>query len=290
MGSALGCTASSSIIYSLVPEIGKMQTDFYCLNLSEHDVGKMYSVFISIDMNSNGYIESDELSKKLKLRATTFSDRIFNLFDMNHSGRIDFRSFVLTTWNFCTVEKTSLERLIFDMYDEDDGGAIETKHIHKFLKDIYGAEFKKNQNVQKAVDGLVEFQRSSNLMSADAFHTFCRRHAYILYPVTVLQSTLRDMVLGRDFWIGQAANRLEICDGQYIPFKVLFRELRTGRRDRTRCLESSEAVLRKQINSGSVSSSRSSTRSSKDEGGRSGHWMAGKTRSLSNIPPESQTE
>ena len=41
------------------------------------------------------------------------------------------------------------EKFIFDMYDTDGLGCIETKEVDTFIKDIYGRDYLTNQNVQR---------------------------------------------------------------------------------------------------------------------------------------------
>ena len=44
----------------------------------------------------------------LDVERTRFTKRIFSIFDDDKSGQIDFREFVLSIWNYCTLGKSSL--------------------------------------------------------------------------------------------------------------------------------------------------------------------------------------
>ena len=152
-------------IYSRIPDVGKYQRDFTCLNISEESVGLLYKVFNKIDLDHSGYISCSELFKKLQMENTKFARRIYRMYDIDKSGKIDFREFVLITWNFCTIEKDALgkiiltihvitewvltEKFIFDMYDKDGQGQFLMKDVDTFVKDIYGKDFLTNQNVQR---------------------------------------------------------------------------------------------------------------------------------------------
>ena len=52
----------------------------------------------------------------LDVERTRFTKRIFSIFDDDKSGEIDFREFVLSIWNYCTLGKTSLSKLSIDIY------------------------------------------------------------------------------------------------------------------------------------------------------------------------------
>jgi len=48
-----------------------------------------------------------ELLAFLDLEKTRFTKRIFSLFDEDGSGLVDFREFVMSLWNYCTLTKVS---------------------------------------------------------------------------------------------------------------------------------------------------------------------------------------
>lgn len=60
-----------------------------------------------------------------------------------------FKDFVFITWNICTIEKLSLERFVFDLYDVEDVGALDIRDLFVIMKDIYGRDFNKNYQIQK---------------------------------------------------------------------------------------------------------------------------------------------
>lgn len=88
--------------------------------------------------------------------------------------------------------------------------------------------------IVRALKGLSQSLRGSTIISADGFHTFCRQNGHILAPATLLQSRLRNLVLGVQFWKRQTRNRVEISDGVYIPFTKLLKQITEGHRDRAR--------------------------------------------------------
>ena len=57
-----------------------------------------------------------ELLAFLDLEKTRFTRRIFSIFDEDGSGLIDFREFVLSLWNYCTLTKASLTMFAFGTY------------------------------------------------------------------------------------------------------------------------------------------------------------------------------
>ena len=62
----------------------------------------------------------------------------------DNSGLIDFREFVISSWNYCTLGSTTLAQFAFDLYDRDNSGQIDAEEVDLMLRDIYGSRYKKN--------------------------------------------------------------------------------------------------------------------------------------------------
>jgi hypothetical protein len=200
MGSLLSShdTVVVDNLYIRDRNIGKHQYQFSCLNLSEEDIGKFYIKFRTLDTDNSGTIDSKELFNCLSLSKSRFATRIFNFYDIDHSGessrteeetedleiapllriisslgKMDFYEFILVTWNFCTIDKKYLgrplflslcrlphtlfsfsERFIYELYDVNRTGELPYSEIAVITKEIYGREFKKNQNLQKYLTSL----------------------------------------------------------------------------------------------------------------------------------------
>jgi Ca2+-binding EF-hand superfamily protein len=73
------------------------------------------------------------------------------MFDEDDSGEIDFREFVLSCWNYCSLGRSTLMLFAFDLYDKDSSGIIDQKEIGQMLKDIYGKGWEKNTYAKKSV-------------------------------------------------------------------------------------------------------------------------------------------
>lgn len=81
---------------------------FRSLHLSTRDIRRLYAVFKCMDVYGSGSISLAELLAHINLPRTIFTEKIFSIFDDDHSGAIDFREFVLSIWNYCTLTKHNL--------------------------------------------------------------------------------------------------------------------------------------------------------------------------------------
>lgn len=89
-------------------------------------------------MDGGGTIDLLELLTVIDVERTPFTERIFQIFDDDNSGKIDFGEFVLSLWNYCTLSKVTLGMFAFDLYDRDSTGILEDYDLEKMMLDIYG--------------------------------------------------------------------------------------------------------------------------------------------------------
>lgn len=117
---------------------------FEALQLRRKEVGKLHDIFKRVDIDHSGSIGVKELLDHLNIEKSIFRDRIFTVFDEDGSGQIDFKEFVLSLWNYCTLSKATLEMFAFDLYDVGCAGQLDTSNIVVMLKDLYGPEYTTN--------------------------------------------------------------------------------------------------------------------------------------------------
>jgi Ca2+-binding EF-hand superfamily protein len=102
-------------IYSSHPTLLNYRNSFQNLNLREKDIQKFYKIFQQLDEDEDGYIQYHELLTLLNYETTKFSIHIFDIYDVNKVGKMNFVDFVFITWDFCTIEKTSLGKNFFSI-------------------------------------------------------------------------------------------------------------------------------------------------------------------------------
>ena len=110
---------------------------FEALAFKELDIGRLHKVYRKIDNDTSGEIELAELLAFLDLDRTRFTKRIFSIFDDDNSGLIDFKEFILSLWNYCTLTRASLTMFAFDLYDKDTSGSIDCSEVVDMLHDLY---------------------------------------------------------------------------------------------------------------------------------------------------------
>jgi Ca2+-binding EF-hand superfamily protein len=101
-------------LYETVQFAGWMET-FAAMKLSKGEVQKLYKIFRAVDVDGSGEIALAELLVHIDLERTSFTKRIFSIFDEDSSGEIDFKEFVIALWNYCTLTKSTLGEALGDM-------------------------------------------------------------------------------------------------------------------------------------------------------------------------------
>jgi Ca2+-binding EF-hand superfamily protein len=221
-------------IYSAREDIAIDKDLYDSLKLKEDEVGAMFKIFNRVDKDKSGTIEVLELFMYLDIERTPFTKRSFAVFDSDHSGTIDFKEFVLSLWNYCTLGKATLILFAFDIYDSDKSGCIDPAEIEKMLKDIYGSEFSSNihaMSIIKKIEGL-----GSSPIDIDKFREFSRKHQALMFPAFVMQHNLQKNIIGVNFWEALGQKRVELGHGNYIPIEE-FMKVHVDREYRDSVLE-----------------------------------------------------
>lgn len=105
MGAA--CTTVSCDAYGENPRLLKYRSNFEGINLHDADIGRLYFLYKKMDIDHSGKIRLYELLLYFDIGSSVFHERIFNLFDNEHKGEINFYEFVMGIYNYCTLEDMS---------------------------------------------------------------------------------------------------------------------------------------------------------------------------------------
>jgi Ca2+-binding EF-hand superfamily protein len=189
---------------------------FYALKLSNSEIRQLLSVFQEVDSSRSGSIDLFELCMFLDIEKTAYTQRVFNAFDMNHTGKIDFREFLLSCWNYCTLEKASLEVFTFDLYDENTSGFLSHGEIVSLLTDLYGSKHMEIDPQARSVLYELDQLNKQQPFTVDRFSKFCKHHHGMLFHAFQLQMKLRTRVCGDGFWERCSNRRIELCKGKFI--------------------------------------------------------------------------
>eukprot|EP00753_Platysulcus_tardus_P001090 PLAT11042.1.p1 GENE.PLAT11042.1~~PLAT11042.1.p1 ORF type:complete len:407 (-),score=160.72 PLAT11042.1:77-1150(-) len=176
----------------------EFHADFEPLELEEVELERFYEVFLQMDKDMSGEIDFDEFANFFDLHDTPFARRMFYVTDTDGSGQLDFREFVVTMWNFCSLDAATVSSFGFRLFDLDNSGMLDQEEVEALIQEVYGEKLKNNMRVRKVLrlldrdgDGEVSF---------DEFRVFSKHYPVLMYPAVHMQRLLRAQIIGEPFW------------------------------------------------------------------------------------------
>lgn len=156
-----------------------------------------FDVFVDMDDDGGGEIEIDEFLGFYHLERTAFSERIFNEFDQDESGGLDFAEFIAAVWNYCTSTSEDLLKYAFDMYDLDANGTLAPEECSSLLRMI----FAKDELDDRLTSIIVEMDADGDgEIDFGELVDYAENHPYMIEPMVAMRTILRNSICGSRYW------------------------------------------------------------------------------------------
>ena len=108
------------------------------LNINRFQLDGFYHAFKKMDIDDDNAIEIEEFLIVNDIQSKYFGELIFRMFDSDENGSIDFQEYVVSIWNFCTLDKIALITFTFRLFDTDNSGTLSKKELQGILSIIHG--------------------------------------------------------------------------------------------------------------------------------------------------------
>ena len=131
------------------------------------------------------------------------TERLFQIFDVDGTGSLDFRELCILVWQVCTLSHAGLVAMLFDVYDEFNNGIVEFDDVQRLLGDAYGAA---NLSKELLLE-MIEEVKKKGVLTRHAFADFCERTPQVVKQLMDVQKTIRANVLGTAVWARLEAAR-----------------------------------------------------------------------------------
>ncbi|CAM9149349.1 unnamed protein product, partial [Ectocarpus fasciculatus] len=127
-----------------------------------------------------GRVDFSQFCAILKQEPVGENLRLFSLFDMERTGTVDFREFLLTALNFVEVGRETRIRFIFVMFDEDKTGFISLAEVEQILRGNHIASLASVQ--RKAQTIMKQTGKVTNSINLNEFIVVTKKFPNILFP------------------------------------------------------------------------------------------------------------
>jgi len=233
----MGCVFSSDReLLSSIP-VQWLQL-FYALQLTDDDVLRLHRVFYSFKVSICSESEDplrrtiniSDLSLYLNINHTVFNEKSLGILDRTQSGAltvqyddddddddddaapldnvsihslnvgmVDFRQFVLVSWNLSTLSYDGMCQFVYDLYHSssasEDQQFMLLPEITLLIRDLHDKQLETSPNLQ---DIMSEVRRVDKKQHIDysSYKALCNQYKLILFPAFLLQERLRSTL----FW------------------------------------------------------------------------------------------
>ena len=187
------------------------------LGLTAVEVNMLYSMFGLADVDGGGTIDLEEFYDFLKIDRTPFWDRLFFAFGRRIEGEVTFIEFVVSIWNFCTWKTKQLPSLLFNLYDDDKSGYLDSEEAKLMIKEMFAA-----RTVQDGTNIMIESLKRIAVLDPwgrkyrvyrKAFLRWCKRQKVVWRSVLLTQRMIQKKIFGEDWWESAGdENREEVID------------------------------------------------------------------------------
>lgn len=94
------------------------------LGIEEKELRQFFNLFDKCDQDHSGEISLDEFFRLFSLDFSGFGKNIFSAMDISGDNKVEFVEFFIGLWNYCTLERDTLLKFSFDLFDLDGSGEI----------------------------------------------------------------------------------------------------------------------------------------------------------------------
>lgn len=161
------------------------------LNDNEYDFDNLklsYTNYLSLpkEQRIKNMITFDQFCTLLKIDPINENNRLFNLFDEEKYGKINFNEFLLSCFNFVNVTREVRLPYIFGMYDENRTGYITLNEIREILKGNHMMNFdyveRKAQTIMKQSVTTINSATGTQSLTLKEFLVVSKKFPNIILP------------------------------------------------------------------------------------------------------------
>jgi len=149
----------------------------------------MYKRFLESDKDGSGRVDINEFVRMLRVDRTPFVERLFSMFDLDRTGLIDVKEFVVGMSNVGNEARDNKIKFAFSVYDLDGSGFIDSAEMRNIIRAT-------NMSTDKQVDRKVEWLMKQcdtdgdGTISFEEFTALSKKFPNIVFPAFNLAGSM----------------------------------------------------------------------------------------------------
>ena len=192
----------------------EVQRTFDILHISPQDVNKYWTCFNALNFDATGLVtmerwvypalsyictrsithcRSHRFHSFYCLEPTDFTEKVFAVMDIDHSGKLNFHEYIVSTWNYLSSDMDILAAFAFSLFDLDDSKTLEVAEVENMVREVYGGDTNRVKNVLQKLDSV---RNEKGQIGRVEFCIFSRRYPLLLFPAFAMQQALRRNIIG----------------------------------------------------------------------------------------------
>ncbi|GMF12247.1 unnamed protein product [Phytophthora lilii] len=187
------------------------------LGLTMSDIRKMKRKYDDNDMYQSGEITQAEFFFMIREERRPLTIGILRFADVPENQKfLSFDQYLLCVVNFAVLTKPELYQFVFDLYDDDQSGALDEREFTKMNLELQSKQFHFPANVTTAIkllegkEGRAAFVPDDGLVDLGEFMKFAKNFPVAFYPIMNMQKNVRASTLGESRWSRITANKLKV--------------------------------------------------------------------------------
>ncbi|POM59441.1 hypothetical protein PHPALM_31832, partial [Phytophthora palmivora] len=204
-------------IYNILVQTRQCEKLCAELGLTMSDIRKMKRKYNDNDMYRSGEITQAEFFFMINEDRRPLSAGILKFADVPDTQKfLSFDQYLLCVVNFAVLTKPELYQFVFDLYDDDQSGALDEREFAKMSLELQSKQFHFSANVGTAIkmlegkEGRAAFAPDDGLVDLGEFMRFAKNFPVAFYPIMNMQKNVRASTLSESRWSRITANKLRV--------------------------------------------------------------------------------
>ncbi len=105
----MGCSTSKEV-KNFIAELEKH--DYFSIlidfNWNPSYLYDIYTLYVILHPDPSKSMNINDIFALFDIEKTSFNLKLWSLFDVNQTGKLNFYEFVITLWNYCTIDESMI--------------------------------------------------------------------------------------------------------------------------------------------------------------------------------------